>query len=186
MASSKKPLSARAGRRSCRPNDAGSIREIAGCCWHCAHFSAAARNWPPSAPRRQGQQRVMAGAPVTVGVVATRRAFLLAVAGDDRGIHVQRHLLQRANLSEEPTVGFGLHSFVAQHVEAGEQAHDGLVAGRFRPAEQPHQRTVHPHRYFSVFRYYPSDPRRRQHWSGKQVVVVGRRHFLGGQSVVLV
>ena len=78
-----------------------------------------------------------------VGVVTACRPFLFPVAGDDCRIDIQSDPLQGADLAKEPTVGIGLYPFVGQHVEAGEQPHDGLVAGCLRPAEQPHQRAVH-------------------------------------------
>jgi hypothetical protein len=94
----------------------------------------------------KGQERMMARPALPAGVIAARGTLLFSVAGDDRGIDVQGHLLQCGDLAEEPAVGLGLHPFVGEPVEAGEQPHDGLVSGRPGPAEQAGERAVHAHR----------------------------------------
>lgn len=82
----------------------------------------------------KSQQRVVANASMTVGVVAARSALLVPVAGDHGRIDIQRHPLQGANLAEEPAIDLGLHALVGEHVKARKQPHDGLVSRPTRPA----------------------------------------------------
>lgn len=89
---------------------------------------------------------MMTGPAASSWVIATNRSLLFPISRDYRRVHVQRHPLQMLDLSEKPAIGLGLDPFVAQHVEAPEQAQNGLVSGGLGPAEQADQRVIHSHR----------------------------------------
>jgi hypothetical protein len=89
---------------------------------------------------------MMARTAAPARVVALRGALLLAVAGDDGGVQIERDLLQSGDLAEEPAIALRLHTLVGEDIEAVEKAHQRLVAGRSGPAEQAGERCVHAHR----------------------------------------
>lgn len=91
----------------------------------------------------KGQQRVMRQPSPFVRVVAACGTLLKSVPGGDGGVHIQSDAAQGTDGIEEPAIDTGLHSLMAQHVEASEQAHDGFVPGDACPAEQPRQGAVH-------------------------------------------
>ena len=65
--------------------------------------------------------------PAFVRVITACRPLLRTVTGDDGGVRVQGDASQGAGLVEEPATG--LYPFMAQHIKAAKQVHDGFVPG---------------------------------------------------------
>lgn len=84
----------------------------------------------------EGQQGVMTGPAAPVGVVAADGTVLRTVAGDHRGIHIQRDAFQGIDLPEKPAVDLGLYPLVRDHVETAKQSQDSFMPGSPGPVEQ--------------------------------------------------